>query len=341
MRPTPIGILRRAAAIAACSAVVGCSAGASSFEPTFTATSTAAPSAAVVGSPSATVVPLETARPPAPSVSPAPPTPAVTTSPETPTRSPAPPSVKLGTVVETWWTTSGSAPSPASPTRLSTSLSCRRAPSSLSSTAPSRDRGTSGSGLRSCRHLIFPSGWVAAEGRDGEAWLGQSDGTARRFRTTSARSPPCPAGSVSRASRGFPSPFRARLFEANGDVDPGDDWIDPTWLFSTFVLNMIFEPSAVRREGPSLPLLPDPAGHYPGRLDGFPLPAELPVGRVRRRRPLDYSARCQDHRHVRPSGRPDLHVGQLRRAGCGGGLPFDPAVAWCRLEFAVTRIVVP
>ena len=22
-------------------------------------------------------------------------------------------------------------------------------------------------------------------------------------------------------------------------------------------------------------------------------------------------------------------------------LPFDPAVAWCRLEFAVTRIVVP
>ena len=116
----------------------------------------------------------------------------------------------------------------------------------------------------------LPSGWVAAEGRDGEAWLGQSDYDCPAVPDDVRSLATLPRGVGLACFSRVPITFRARLFEPNGDVDPGDEWIDPTWLFSTFVLNMIFEPSAVRREGPSLPLLPDPAGHYPGKPTDFP-----------------------------------------------------------------------
>jgi hypothetical protein len=98
---------------------------------------------------------------------------------------------------------------------------------------------------------------------------------------------------------------------------------------------MIFEPSAVRREGPSLPLLLDPAGHYPGKLDGPHLPPELPVGRdgtvpsvVKITGKFDHPAAstCEW-----------VSVGEPSPSE----LPLDPAVGRCRLEFAITRIVVP
>jgi hypothetical protein len=184
----------------------------------------------------------------------------------------------------------------------------------------------------------LPSGWVAAAGRDGEAWLGKSAFD-------------CPAvpdefGELLRLPRGvgvacfsrLPITFKARLFACNCDVDAWPP-LSPGWLWTVGQGPFIVSPSAVRltsTEGAygqhyrGLELVLDPEGRYP---------AKLPIGRY-----LE-GTEWTVPPVVRITGVFDHPTAQTCTWDShdpvpSSSLPLDPAVGTCRLEFAVTRIAV-
>ena len=187
----------------------------------------------------------------------------------------------------------------------------------------------------------LPSGWVAAAGRDGEASL---QGTSTYdcpavpddFQTLLV----LPRGVGVACFPHVPITFDARLFEVNGDPTPGCGWITPNWLFLVGGGPLITDPSASGPywvdpccgiEHPYFDLLADPSGTYP---------AKLPVGRYLEG--IEWTVPPV----VRITGMFDHPAAETCSWDShdplpAAALPLDPAVGKCRLEFAVTRIVVP
>jgi hypothetical protein len=264
----------------------------------------------------------------------------VTSPPHTPLPSPAPTSIKAGAIVAT----------------LVDDLRVRSKPRVTDSVKyePLLPSGTKlyvldgpveGSGYQwfwvaQLSSTDLPSGWVAAAGRDGEPWLGASDyhcpPVPDDFKSLLA----LPRGAGAACFSRVPISFRARLFAGNGDPTPGSDWLTPDWLWAIGHGPFIVDPSAVRLysiDGPdayhyeAIELVRDPEGRFP---------AELPVGAYLERD--DWTV----PQVVRITGMFDHPAAQACRWDSHDenpdvARPLDPAVGTCRLEFAVTRIVVP
>lgn len=348
MRPVPIDTLRRAFAIAACLAVAGCSAGVGSTQPTVTSAPTSVLSTAPRGSPSGAAAPLDTSTPTAPEASPASSASATTTQPAKPVPSPTeraypsprPTSIKPGDFVET----------------LVGDVRVRSKPRVTDSVKyePLLPVGTKlyvldgpvgGSGYQwfwvaQLSSTELPSGWVAAAGRDGEPWLGPGDYDCPPVPDDFQSLVALPRGVGAACFSRVPITFRGRLLDCNCDPTPGSDWIKPNWLWAIGQGPFIVDPSAVRLysvDGPDpyhyegIELVRDPQGRFP---------AKLPVGAYLERD--DWTV----PQVVRITGMFDHPAAQTCRWDSHDEraevvLPLDPAVGTCRLQFAVTRIVVP
>lgn len=348
MSPLSIATLGRALAILACLAVVGCSGGTGSVEPTRMSAPTAVPTAPAPGTPSDAGASLSTPTPTEPAASPISSAPTATTLPATPVASPterAYPSprttgIKPGDSVET----------------LVGDVRVRSKPRVTDSVKyePLLPAGTNlyvldgpvwGSGYQwfwvaQLSSTELPSGWVAAAGRDGEPWLGPGNYDCPPVPDDFKSLLALPRGVGAACFSRVPITFRARLFERNGDVDPGSDWIAPDWLWAIGHGPYILDPSAVRlysNDGPDayhvegIEFLRDPEGQFP---------AKLPVGRY-----LGGDDWSVPH-VVQVTGMFDHPAAQTCHwesydENPEVARPLDPAVGECRLEFAVTRIVVP
>jgi hypothetical protein len=333
MTSDPIATFGRAFAIAACLAVAACSAGAGSIQWSLTPSPSAIPLSTAPGSPSEAATPLETATPTMPAASPAASPHPVTSPTVTPVPSPPPTAIKPGDIVET----------------LVGDVRVRSKPRVTDSVKlePLLPAGTklyvldgpvAGSGYAwfwvaqlSSREL--PEGWVAAAGRDGEAWLDPSafDCPALPDDFQSLVSLP-PGAGLACFSR-VPITFKARLFDCNCDPTPGSDWITPNWLFGGYQKTIMVDPSvASGSDAPvGMAFMLDPKGTDP---------ATVPIG-VSREIEGGIVPKV-----VRITGMFDHPAAK----GCrwdsqdpppAATLPLDPAVGACRLEFAVTRVVVP
>ena len=148
-------------------------------------------------------------------------------------------------------------------------------------------------------------------GRPGRRGLGsaQATTTARQFRMT--LSPPhCPA---SRGRAGMllarPDHVQRKALRLQLRRGPGPEWIAPDWLWAVGQGPFIVGPSEVRLTPTTgaygehyrgIELVRDPKGRFP---------TKLPIGTSLGGRRLEHPASRQDHRHVRPPGRPDLPGG--------------------------------
>lgn len=303
MRSLPIGAPGRALAILACLAVAGCSAGAGSAQPTLTSGPPVAASTPPLASPTGT-----------------------------PTPSPLPATIRSGDIIET----------------LVGNVRVRSKPRVTDSVKyePLLPAGTKlyvvegpvpGSGyewfwVAQLSSSELPSGWVAAAGRDGEAWLGPSlyDCPAVPVDFQSFVALPLGAG-LACFSR-LPITFQARLFDCNCDPTPGDDWITPNWLFPGYQKTIMVDPSVasgsdtmVRRAFMLDPTGTDPATVPIGvnrEVEGGIVPAVVTLTGM-----FDHpaAATCRWQ-----SDQPTA-----------AELPLDPAEATCRLQFAVTTVVGP
>lgn len=328
MTPSLITSVARALVVSACLATAGCTVGPRSSEPTPGPVASAVPPAIPSPSPATSTAIIE--RPsPMPPASPS----------EPASASPRPSGIKPGTVVETLVpdVRVRSRPRVVDSDRLEPVLPAATKLYVL-------DGPVAGSGyewfwVAQLSSTELPDGWVAAGGRDGEAWLGPSryacPARPDDFRSLVA----LPRGVGLLCFPRVPITFDARLYACSCDPTPGSDRIAPNWLFPIGQGPFLVDPAAVRlpdsdstgRRPSALELLPDPAGR---------IPANLPVGNYLE--DDDWSL----PRVVRVTGMYD-HPQALR---ChwdshdpvpADRLPFDPAVGVCRLEFAVTRIVVP
>jgi hypothetical protein len=182
----------------------------------------------------------------------------------------------------------------------------------------------------------LPLGWVAAAGRDGEAWLGASDFDCPKVPGDLRSVLALPRAVGPACFPRVPITFKARLFDCNCDATPGSDWISPSWLFS-FGGPLMVDASAVRPSSAAddssysrRDLLLDPAGQAPDPLpvgryvegDEWTIP---PVVEVTGMFDHPAAATCTWESH-------DPVAAEQ--------LPLDPPVSLCRLEFAVTKIVV-
>jgi hypothetical protein len=181
----------------------------------------------------------------------------------------------------------------------------------------------------------LPLGWVAAAGRDGEAWLGASDFDCPTVPSDLRSVLALPRAVGPACFPRVPITFKARLFDCNCDATPGSDRISPNWLFS-FAGPLMVDPSAVRPGSTddssySRPdLLLDPEAQAPDPLpvgtyvseDDWTIP---PVVEITGMFDHPASETCTwDSQDPVPAER----------------LPLDPPVSLCRLEFAVTKIAV-
>ena len=326
--------------LAACVAVAACSAGGGSTEPALTSGFTAAPSLASPSSTSYTLTPPVAATPTLPAAPPSAPAPTATNLPATPGLSPLPTSIKPGDVVET----------------LVADVRVRSKPRVTDSVKyePLLPAGTNlyvldgpvgGSGYQwfwvaQLSSTDLPSGWVAAAGREGEPWLGPGDYDCPPVPDDFKSLLALPRGVGAACFSRGPITFRARLLDCNCDPTPGSDWITPNWLWAIGQGPLFVDPSAVRLysvDGPDpyhyegIELVRDPEGRFP---------AKLPVGAYLERD--DWTV----PQVVRITGMFDHPDAQTCRWDSHDEraevvLPLDPAVGTCRLQFAVTRIVVP
>jgi hypothetical protein len=161
---------------------------------------------------------------------------------------------------------------------------------------------------------VLPSGWVASASRDGEPWI----------ETGAFDCPPAPTSMRSLAAlpdgvgvacfAKVPITVRARTISCMCDIDGG--WYTPEWFHLNNDPDLLVEPGAT-----SVPtdladwfgLNLDPAGQHP---------PEIPVGKV-----IDVTG-IFDH--------PAAAGCVLTLIGDEKGIPSQR----CRLEFAVTRLVV-
>jgi hypothetical protein len=331
----PIAALGRTLAITMCLAVAACS-----VAPGATPSSTAHPSPSDAAQPSDTAMPAITSPSPAASAS------AVPTPPSTPVPSPTEPlhpsppatSIKPGAVVETL------VPDVRVRAKPRVTDSYKYEPLLPSGTklyvvdGPVAASGYDWLWVAQLTSTSLPSGWVAAAGRDGEAWLGPSGDDCPAVPDDPQALLALPRGAGLACFSRVPITFKARLFHCNCDPTPGSDWIVPNWLFDYGDGPLIVDPSAVRpyvADGPpheeGLDLLLDPNGRFPATLpigvyldgDDWSIPPVVTITGMFDH-PAAGTCRWESHDPLPATA-----------------LPLDPPVGRCRLEFAVTRIVVP
>ena len=159
----------------------------------------------------------------------------------------------------------------------------------------------------------LPSGWVAGAGRDGEPWI-EADAfdcppVPTDFRSLAA----LPAGVGLACFPRVPITVRARLISCNCDVD--GSWYTPFWFHLNDDPDLLVEPGRTtvpRDMGDWFGLNLDPAGKHP---------RDLPEGKV-----VEVTG-VFDHPAAARCTRTEMDGQPVPSQGC-------------RLEFAVTRLVV-
>ena len=176
-------------------------------------------------------------------------------------------------------------------------------------------------------------------GRDGEAWLGPSNYDCPAVPDDFASLMALPPGAGTACFSRVPITIRARLFACNCDVDAWPP-ISPAWLWAVGQGPFIVGPSEVRLTPATgaygehyrgIELVRDPKGRFP---------AKLPIGTYLEGD--DWSSPPV----VRITGMFDHPAAQTCRVVSNDDpaevVPsLDSVVQECRLEFAVTRIVIP
>jgi hypothetical protein len=172
-----------------------------------------------------------------------------------------------------------------------------------------------------------------AAGRDGEPWLGPSGYDCPPVPDDFQSLLAMPRGAGAACFSRVPITFKARLFDCNCDPTPGSDWIEPNWLFRGYQKTIMVDPSVASGSDALVgrAFMLDPIGTDPATVP-IGVNRELEGGIV----PPVVTLTGMFEHPAAQTCRWDSHDPLPAAA-----LPLDPAVGACRLEFAVTRVVVP